>query len=337
MAFFRWRKPQPTQAPAVLPIIATVPRSGTWFIRYSIAFYCHLGRGGQIRDRITGQMHGDLSGAPFDFERFLGGPLFADPAFPADRLFVGHTACPGFSRIAGEVPWWKDTPFPIPGYDYLHEGLDLTCTPTEFGGHSSTPLLPERLEEAAWTDARQRAVLVYREPVAQAESFFQFGKNKVDAHRMAGHWFDDTSFTEFLFDAALPCYAKQFVTYQKMAARLPDRVKLVPYEHLIVAPATTLEAMLRFLVSDASKLDTKGLGIALHLARQEHLQALERELGRSLDGTHAKSHIQRPRGTGADRPVDVALYERVAGWLAARGISSTHFVWPPGVPGAAKL
>src|SRR5262245_60926690 len=89
----RWVRPAQD-----LPMLATIPRSGTWFLRYAIAFLCHLERGGQVRDRLTRRIVGTPSGPDFDFTRFKGGPLFfVSGTFPADHLFIGHTVCPGFS------------------------------------------------------------------------------------------------------------------------------------------------------------------------------------------------------------------------------------------------
>jgi hypothetical protein len=115
-----------------------------------------------------------------------------------------------------------------------------------------------------------------------------------------------------------------------MAERLPDQVRMVPYEHLMDKPGRVLAEMLGFLTGDRD-FDCIELRLAVHLARQEHLQAIEREIKRSLDGTRRDlgSHIQRPRGkAGARRTVDPLLYARVAEWLSARGIAPEYFVWP---------
>lgn len=71
--------------------------------------------------------------------------------------------------------------------------------------------------------------------------------------------------------------------------------------------------------------------MAVRLARQEHLQAIERRLGRSIDGMrgNASSHIQRRVGEASrERAVNARLYRQTADWLAARGIAPDHFTWP---------
>ncbi|HYD04595.1 MAG TPA: sulfotransferase domain-containing protein, partial [Reyranella sp.] len=324
MRLFGWRRSRP------LPVLATIPRSGTFFIRYAVSFYCHLKRGGRVTDRLTGQSFGDPAGPPFDFERFRGGPLFQTrPALAVERMLIGHAVCPGFSRIAGDIPWWSGTPFHAAGYDYLNEGLNYRYTPVEFARGPFAVLDPDALEALPWTDERQRMVLVYREPVAQAQSYFQFCKNHVDPERrkLGGRWLEDIGFGEYLFEAALPSYAKLFVTYQQMAVCLPDQVRLVAYERLMQQPEPILAEILGFLDADVA-LDGTVLHAATELARAEHLQAIERELNRSLDGTRSSgSHIQRPRSAGSGT-TDAALYARAADWLAEKGIDPDRFVWP---------
>ena len=96
-----------------LPVLSTIPRSGTWFLRYAVSFLGHLDRGGQVEDRITREIVGSPSGAPFDFRRFRGGPLFLTrKTMPYDHLFIGHTVCPGFAGMADDFAWWSQDAFP---------------------------------------------------------------------------------------------------------------------------------------------------------------------------------------------------------------------------------
>src|SRR5919108_373464 len=146
-----------------LPILSTIPRSGTWFLRYAISFLCHLDRGGRIDDRLTGKIVGNPFGPRFDFEAFKGGPLFrVAGTMPADNLFIGHTVCPGFGDLAGKVDWWPRTDFHVPGYDYLHEGMDYRQTPVELGHRRNAPVNVPALEKAASKGRGPRIVLVYR-------------------------------------------------------------------------------------------------------------------------------------------------------------------------------
>src|SRR5256885_17226050 len=106
------------------PILSTVPRSGTWFLRYAISFLCHLDRGGRIDDRLTQRTFGDPTGPAFDFQSFRGGPLFHVRGTPPDdHLFIGPTVWPGFA--ASDVEWWAGNHFPVPGIEYLLVGMIL--------------------------------------------------------------------------------------------------------------------------------------------------------------------------------------------------------------------
>lgn len=134
-----------------LPILATIPRSGTWFLRYAVSFLIHLDRGGRIEDRLTGEVVGRPTGMDFDFRRFRGGPLFdTRQSMPHEHLFIGHTVCPGFAGSVDDHSWWARTPFHVPGYDYLHEGLNYTYTPIDLAVDVAyTPLSVRAVDRAA--------------------------------------------------------------------------------------------------------------------------------------------------------------------------------------------
>lgn len=313
-----------------LPVLATIPRSGTWFLRYSIAFFSHLKAGGRIDDRLSGCFVGARRGAAFDFSRFQGGPLFrVAGALPVEHLFVGHTVCPGFCRIAGEVPWWKDTPFHAPGYDYFHAGLNYAFTPVDLDARGYVAIDTEALDRAPWLDPYQRIVLVYRDPLEQLDSFYDYSRDHaIEANRtFHGRPVAEVRFGEFAFGGALASYAKQFISYQNMAVRLPAQVRLVSYDRLMKAPVEELADILDFLMVEG-RVDRSILALATTLARPEHLQAVERELGRSLDGNHTAQHSHMRQRTlrllqgGRDRQV---LRPAAIEWLAARGVDVSYF------------
>jgi hypothetical protein len=130
-------------------------------------------------------------------------------------------------------------------------------------------------------------------------------------------------FRDYLFDSALPSYAKQFISFQAMAARYPGLVRLVPYERLVAKPEEVLINLLNHLAGWSSS-DWPNLREAVRLARSEHLKAVEAELGRSLDGTQVGngSHI---RGR---QVYDDSLRDEAMSHLQALGINTALFVWP---------
>lgn len=282
-----------------------------------------------MEDRITGEIVGSASGAPFDFRRFRGGPLFLTrKTMRYDQIFIGHTACPGFADIAGNFAWWSKTAFHVPGYDYLHEGLNYDYTPIDLAHDRYTPVSVRALEKAASAGRGAPLALVYRNPLAQAASYFRYCIAHASPvyNTLRGRPLADISFRDYLFGSALPSYAKQFVSFQAMAERHPGLVRLVPYEHLMARPAVVLADLLNHL-SGTPRSDWPNLHHAVRLARREHLKAIEAELGRSLDGTRVGngSHMRQGR---LKEQLGGAIRDEAIGLLRAMGIDVDQFVWP---------
>ena len=312
-----------------LLVLSTIPRSGTWFLRYAVSFLSHLDQGGRIDDRVTGETVGPASGAAFDFRRFRGGPLFwVGSTMPRDHLFIGHTVCPGFGDAAGLFPWWPRTAFPVPGYDYLHEGLNYDHTPVDLAKYEYARVRVRALDRAASAGRGDGMALVYRNPISQAASFFRYCVAHVNPayNSYKGRPLADVPFRDYLFDSALPSYARQFVSFQAMAVRHPARVRLVPHEHLLARPEEVLSGLLDHL-SGSSGSDRPNLPRALRLARREHLRAVEIELGHSLDGTRAANGSLMRQGDLGLR-LDDRIRDETISRLRSMGIDVDHFVWP---------
>ncbi|MDP1961491.1 MAG: hypothetical protein Q8K93_04735 [Reyranella sp.] len=312
-----------------LPILATIPRSGTWFLRYAVSFLIHLDRGGRIEDRLTGEVVGRPTGMDFDFRRFRGGPLFdTRQSMPNEHLFIGHTVCPGFAGSVDDHSWWARTPFHVPGYDYLHEGLNYTYTPIDLAVDVAyTPLSVRAVDRAAAAGRGAPVALVYRNPLAQAASYFRYGVghasssyNPIDGQPLAR-----VPFRDYLFGSALPSYAKQFISFQAMAARHPGLVRLVPCECLMARPVEILADLLNHLQGTA-RCDWRNLRHAVRLARREHLRAIEAELGHSLDGTRA-ANISHMRSSRFEETLHNRLREEVIERLQWMGVDTDLLVW----------
>lgn len=318
-----------------LPILATVPRSGTWFLRYTISFLCHLDRGGHIADRLTGQVFGDPAGPAFDLQSFRGGPLFrVRGTLPDDHLFIGHTVCPGFDRA--HVSWWHATPFHVPGYDYFHEGMNYRYTPVDLAEYRYTPVHVKAMERAARRGRSRPIVLVYRNPLDQAVSYFRYSQNHKDAtYNSAGDRpLTTVTLRDYLFDSALPSYAKQFVSFQALAERYPAQVRLVPYERLMAQPVDIMACILDHL-SGMPRM-WPALAEAVWLARREHMKAIEEELGRSLDGTRIDrgSHISQVSPGRSDARIDERTRAEAVALLDRMGVDTGLFDWPLTRPAA---
>jgi hypothetical protein len=316
---------------SALPVLATVPRSGTWFLRYAISFLCHLDSGGHIDDLLTGRTFGDRAGSAFDFEHFRGGPLFrVQGTFPTEHLFIGHTVCPGFAELSASIEWWARTPFHVPGYDYFHEQMNFRYTPVDLAAYKYTKVHVPTLERAARKAAGPPMVLVYRNPIDQAASYFRYSQDHKSAlyNSLDGSPLRSVPFRRYLFECALPSYAKQFISFQTLAERYPSRVRLVPYEWLIAQPVDVLAGLLDHL--SGTRRGRPALADAVWLARSEHMKAIETELGRSLDGTRIDrgSHISRVSPDRADAHVDDRTQAEAVAFLGRLGINIALFDWP---------
>jgi hypothetical protein len=312
-----------------LPILSTVPRSGTWFLRYATSFLCHLDRGGRIDDLLTQRTFGDPSGPAFDFQNFRGGPLFnVHGTLPDDRLFIGHTVCPGFT--SADVGWWDSTPFHVPGYDYFHEGMNYRYTPIDLAAHRYTPVHVRALDRSASRGQSRPIVLVFRNPLDQALSYFRYGQNHKDAtyNSINGRPLAAVTLRDYLLDCALPSYAKQFISFQALAERYPGQVRMVPYERLMARPVDVLALILDHL-SGAPRM-WPALADAVWLARPEHMKAIERELGRSLDGTRIArgSHISQVSPGRPDLRLDDRTRAEALAFLHRLGLDIGLFEWP---------
>lgn len=308
-----------------LPVLSTIPRSGTWFLRYAVSFLCHLEAGGRIDDRLTGKIAGNPFGPRFDFGRFRGGPLFkVGGTLPVDHLFIGHTVCPGFEPEAAR--WWAQTPFHVPGFDYLHEGMNYRHTPVELAPYDYTPIDAKALEKAARKGTGGRIVLVYRNPLDQISSYLHYSREHVSLayNAFRGRPLRSVSLRDYMFGGALASYAKQFISFQQQACRYPDLVRLVPYERLMDRPVEMLADILDHLAG--TPRDHALLADAVNLARSDHMKAIEKELGHSLDGTRMGhgSHIQRTR---TDLP-DSRMRDQAVAYLRLLGIDTGLFDWP---------
>lgn len=319
------------QAAKVVPVIAGIPGTDVWFLRLALAFMAHLGRGGHVTHRLNQQVVGKPSGQPFNFDHVSGGPLlWTSGLLGAGHLFIGHTVCPGFGKIAAQVPWWEGTKFCAPGFDYFHEGLDYAQVPVDLAPHAYVTVEVGAMEAAAWTDPAQRAVLLYPDPVDQAAFYFKYCQNhsRPTHNRLEGKRLTEWAFRDYLFKYALPSYAKLFVSYQAMAKALPGAVSIVSHRLLLDRPSETLASILSHL--SGKQRDWPMVDAAVDLAQADHLAAVQAEVGRPWDRAN-----RRPQGRAGDsyeqimgEPLDPRLRRETLEFLASLGIEPRYFSVP---------
>lgn len=307
-----------------------MPGEDVWFLRFAVAFLAHLQQGGRLTNALTGRRVGSLKGRAFNFDHLRGGPLFWLPGLVSSgHLFIGHTICPGFGRISEQVGWWADTPFCAPGYDYLHDGGDYHHVPVDLAPHAFASVAVGDVDAAAWTEPRQRAVLVHGDPVKQAVAYFGSYRDHLRPawRRDDGRPAADRSFRDYLFRHALPSYAKLLVSYQAVARAVPDSVTIVTQDELLEQPAATLSSIVSHLTGTSPQPNF--LAAAADLASREHIEALEKELGRRLNGS-------RGRGTGSvpqsvkEEARDQGLRREALALLTSMGVDTAGFSGPFG-------
>ena len=135
---------------------------------------------------------------------------------------------------------------------------------------------------------------------------------------------------DYLFESALPSYAKQFISFQALAERHPAQVRLVPYERLM-ARAGRVPWPSFSTISSGTPRERPALADAVWLARPEHMKAIEKELGRSLDGTRIDrgSHISQVNPGPAPTPASTTRTRAEAmAFLNRLGLDIGLFEWP---------
>lgn len=309
-----------------------VPGVDVWFLRFAFAFLAHLQQGGHVVDRLSGRCVGNPAGPSFNFDHVSGGPLlWAPDLVPSHHLFIGHTVCPGFDRIASQFHWWESTPFSAPGYDYLHDGINYAHVPVDLAPHAFVSVSVDDVDAAAWSDAGLRMVLVYGDPIQHAIGCFTNSRNQ----RRAANGSTgerpalERTFHEYLLERALPSYAKMFISYQAMAKAAPGAVHIVAEDALRAEPARILSSLLSHLRLE--RWQSAPIDAVADLARRDHIMAVERELGRSLTG----SRSSRNKAAGIEQePVaraarDPGLRREALTSLATMGVDTAYFQTAP--------
>jgi hypothetical protein len=315
-----------------------MPGTDIWFLRFTFAFLSHLRQGGHVVDRLSGLCVGNPAGPAFNFDHVSGGPLlWAPDLVPSRHLFVGHTVCPGFNKISSQFDWWPRTAFSAPGYDYLHDGMNYAHVPVDLGPHAFVPVSVGDVDAAAWTHAEQRMVFVYGDPLEHAVGAFNHSRNQVRSAygSLNSRPPADRSFSEYLFQQALPSYAKMFVSYQAMAQAVPGAVQLVAEEALRGEPTRILSGVLSHLKLEhwqAAMSDA-----VAHLSRREHIMAIEREFGLSL--IRSRSSRRTAAWAMPEAVVtaagDPGLRSEALTFLASMGVDTAYFKAVP-VPTALQ-
>ena len=190
-----------------IALVATMPRSGTWFSFYFFEF---------LDVFLTGR--GTLN-TKLDLHVLHGLKL--------GKLHT-HCICPGFAERyrAGHRAAWDALEFYTPAYNFGYERFI----------EGNEAVFDPRRNQAL------RIVFLYRNPLDQMVSFYRH----IEKHRQlaARTFVDETgnerhfeSLSHFIETAGIAAYIKQYFSYAAMAAGQgehgPGNILMVPYERLL--------------------------------------------------------------------------------------------------------
>ena len=267
-----FRSGQRHQGPRI-GLVATMPRSGTWYNNSFFYFYVQLLEGKEDLSVIKTSINLSLS----DPRQLLGVRYF----------MISHMICPGFAdvRESDRSPW-KTLRFVFPGFDWGTDHLHTLCQQED-----CNPL----------RNANVRIVYYYRNPLDQAVSMFGHYQNK----RRAPLFYRDETGKEhcidhartYLFHGGLESYIKQYYTFYRIKTLCPDNLLMIPYETLVRRPAETFLRVLAFLGHDiGNPAHRERIAIALKLSSKGSLTRMEKRFdrgasrGRTASGSGGK-HI----------------------------------------------
>lgn len=248
-------------------LLATMPRSGTW---YSFYFFEFLDL--YLTGRTTLQTRMEL-------EVYHG--------LKVGKISV-HSICPGFLEVyfgPYRQPW-DDLEFYVDGYNYGYQKF--------IGGNIDV------FSPASNSDIR--IIYLYRNPLDQAVSYFRHAQHNKNEHKTYRNREDGTvqefsSASEFLRFAGLEAYIKQYFTFHVMAERFPQNILMVSYEELMKSPTATFGSMLEFWNVPIEEEEIQAqMRKALNSCSPQSLKNIEQALGSSLARDQAESSESHLRG-----------------------------------------
>jgi hypothetical protein len=233
-------------------IIATMPRSGTWYNHYFFDFYHQLLQG-------KTDLNAKVTSAPISAKDTIG----------LDFMLICHATCPGFHHYQGKHrEAWDKLVFYVNGFNHAKDIIE----------HNIKFLDPFLNKDA-------RIVYLYRNPLDQAISFFRHAQNHKDQqHRYRkdsqGNMVLMTNVKEYIHHVGLEAYIKQFLTYKIMKDMWPDNILMVTYKNLTRDPKATFMKILKHFghdIDNPSRLEK--LDIALALSSKDSMKNIENNIG----------------------------------------------------------
>lgn len=250
-------------------LIATMPRSGTWYNHLFFNAYEQLLQG---KTNITMTKSGITL-------------VLANTNIGLDFLVICHAVCPGFDRYRGDYrEAWEKLQFHVEGYDWAKDGISRNR-------HLFDPHL----------NGNVRIVYYYRNPLDQAVSAFMHAQKHKDPRQRSytnseGKQWPITSVRQYIFGVGLDSYIKQFLTFKIAKEMYPRHVLLVKYEDLVRDPETIFARVLSYFGHDArDPAHREKMSVAIEISSKDSARKMEKSMGHSLanDQTDSvESHIR---------------------------------------------
>ncbi|MBW1702365.1 MAG: sulfotransferase domain-containing protein [Deltaproteobacteria bacterium] len=249
-------------------LIATMPRSGTWYNHYFFYFYDGILNG-----------HTEFS---FELPKDKVGVI---RNIDLDAFLICHSVCLGFYKYHGQYrEVWDKLNFYVDGYNWAKNIIDSNIR------HFDPSL-----------NADVKIVYLYRNPLDQAVSFFRHAqKHKDQRHMQYKDRFGNTcaikTLQEFIFNIGLESYIKQFLTFKVMKDIYSHNILTVKYEELVRKPEQIFKKILNHFGHNIdNEMKASAFQTALKLSRMDSMKKIEDKIGHSLGDDQADTNEKHVR------------------------------------------
>ncbi|MBF0382259.1 MAG: tetratricopeptide repeat protein [Magnetococcales bacterium] len=248
-------------------LLATMPRSGTFYSKYFFRYYDELLSGNKI-------LTTDIS------------PLFYKPKSLGFDIFnVIHAECPGFDDKNNNDLFLNDSP------NYIQNGYNI--------GKSFISILDD--EYSPKKNKNVRIAYLYRNPLDQVISYFFHCRNHVkpflrNQTHIRSNQTESDAIKDYFFSFALEGYIKQYFTYKNMCRHFPEQIKMFHYESLKNNPEKIFgEILIHFGHDPFTSERNTAFFAALDKTNEGNMKQIELKRKTSLAGdqiSSSSSHIR---------------------------------------------
>ena len=246
-----------------MPIISTIPRSGTNLIYY---FFKYLELFSSNLELIKKE----------DDEVFSNFKTKTDFKWVGKSLIIGHGYCPGYELNISN-PWYA-------------QWSQLPNSDNWFNAISAYNLRDNPHYDFA-KNKNLKVVFVYRNPYDCLLSLY----DHLQGHK--NYDLTNKSFDSFVVEV-LPHYVKSYISFKEMKLEYEDNILLIKYENLIQDRKNYLKEICKFISFDVHENFIFAFDKAYEYTDIHKMKLLEKFIGQTLAGdqkeyNQSKSHIRK--------------------------------------------